>query len=136
MKLTATLYLIIALALSVLYGGFASYQWWTAKPECDNGALTQRIGELEAANAAMTSELRAAAIAQQGVVDDGNQAAATSTTIYRPLKETVREIHHDSCPGVFDDSVRDALEKAVSAANASGYNLPATGDNAGPENPD
>lgn len=81
-----TMYLIIALALTVLYSMFASYQWWTAKPECDNQALTERIGELEAANAAMNSELRAAAIAQQGVVDDGNQAAATSTTILPSLE--------------------------------------------------
>ncbi len=117
--------LIIALVLVSLYAAFASYQWWTAAPECDNSALKTRISELEAAYTAAKADVAKAAQVQAKVVDDGNKVAATANQSFAPLKVVTREILVDSCAGSFDDSVRGAVNQAVDLANQAGYQLPA-----------
>lgn len=120
--------LLLALLLTAGYATFATYQWWTAAPECDNSVLKNRVAELEASLAAGQTAVNKAAEQQAQVVDDGNKVAATANQSFTPLKVVTREIHVDSCAGSFDDSVRGAVGKAVDLANQAGYQLPAAGN--------
>ena len=126
MKLIPTL--LIALLVTAGWATLATYQWWTAAPECDNSKLTTRISELEASITASQAAANDAATQQAKVVDDGNKVAATANQSFAPLKVVTREILVDSCAGSFDDSVRGAVGKAVDLANQAGYQLPAAGN--------
>lgn len=106
------MYRIIAIVLLTGYAAFATYQWWTTAAteplKCENENLAAVVVEAEKE------------------IDKGNKQVDAGETIrtevrevFVPVKEIVYEdrIIDSGCTGTFPDSVRDALNKAVDAAN-------------------
>lgn len=121
--MTALLKLWLALAVVTLWAAIATYQWFSnsreAELECDTSHLTARIAALEGEKKVLAAEIKAAEALQAAQRDLGDEAAAENQQTFQEIREVVREIRVDSCPGTFDRSVQDGFKRAVDAANAA-----------------
>lgn len=120
------MYRLLAVALLSLYAAFATYKWWTiaaTEPlKCDNSNLVAEVERLK-------DEL---ATANQQT-DKGEIVRVETREVFIPIKETVYEDRVvTTCDGSFPDSVRNAVTRAVAAANRKS-GLPAAEHGAGTE---
>lgn len=106
------MYRIIAIILLAGYATFATYQWWTTAAteplKCENENLAAVVVEAEKEIDKGNKQ-----------VDAGEAIRTEVREVFVPVKEIVYEdrVIDSGCTGTFPDSVRDALNKAVDAAN-------------------
>lgn len=91
-----------------------------------DGVCARRGSELAKAHAVVAveearAEWERAAPEQVRVVERGDKVRRENDETFQPLKEVVRYVEVDSgvCVGEFDPRVRDALQGAAAAANAT-----------------